>query len=95
MQQKGSVCRTQQTIRAGDQIEFILCLLLAGVMNKQQANAVFIGKRFQFSDNFIIAGIAVCISTGFADFLQCVDDNKSGIWVFLHKPFKLFFQTGT
>lgn len=95
LQQKGSVCRTQQTIRAGDQIEFILCLLLAGVMNKQQANAVFIGKRFQFSDNFIIAGIAVCISTGFADFLQCVDDNKSGIWVFLHKPFKLFFQTGT
>ena len=33
LQKKGSVCRTQQTIRAGDHIEFILRLLLASVMN--------------------------------------------------------------
>ena len=46
LQKKGSVCRTQQTVRAGDHIEFILRLLLASVMNEQQANAVFIGKCF-------------------------------------------------
>ena len=95
LQKKSSVCRTQQTIRTRNHVEFIHRLLLTGVMNEQQANAVFIGKCFQFSDNFIITGIAVCISTGFADFLQRVDDNEPGIRVFLYKPFELFFQTDT
>ena len=85
LKKKGPVRRSQQTVGAGDHIKLIIGLLLAGVMYNQEANPAYIGKPFQFGDYLIVVGIAVLLCPGLPDFLQGVDDNKPGVWVFPDK----------
>ena len=79
LEQKGPVCRTHQTIGAGDHIKLVVGLLLAGMVYQQEAAPRSIGKVFQTGYHFIIACITVLLGPGLPDFLQGVDDNEPGV----------------
>ena len=52
-------------------------------------------KLLEFADDLIIAGVAVRLAADFPDFLHGVNDNESGVWMFLHEVFKLFVQSAS
>ena len=63
---KATIRRTQQPVGAGDHIKLIVRLLLSGVMDKKQTDAIAIRQRLQASDDLIIVGVAIVMakSTG-------------------------------
>ena len=48
-------------------------------MDNQNANPFCVGQLFQLADYFIIAGVAVGLTAGFANFLQGVNDDEIGV----------------
>ena len=82
LKKKGPVRRSQQTVGAGDHIEFVICLLLSSVVYQQEADAAIIGKAFQLTHHLVIVGVAVLIPTSLPDFLEGVNDNQLGVRVF-------------
>ena len=95
LQKKSSIGTTKQASRAGDHFKLIPCLLLSRVMYQQQTHAALIGKLFQLTDDLIIISVAISISADLTDLLQSVDDNESGIRMFLHELLNLFIQSCT
>ena len=69
-------------VKAGDHIEFVICLLLSSVVYQQEADAAIIGKAFQLTHHLVIVGVAVLIPTSLPDFLEGVNDNQLGVRVF-------------
>ena len=63
---KATIRSTQQPVGAGDHIKLIVRLLLSGVMDKKQTDAIAIRQRLQASDDLIIVGVAIVMakSTG-------------------------------
>ena len=82
MKKKGSVCRPQQAVGAGNHIELIIGLLFAGMMYQQEADAAIIGKAFQLSHYLVIVGVAVLIPASLPYLLEGVNDNQLGVRVF-------------
>src|SRR5699024_8981692 len=67
--------------------------LLSGVVNSQHTDAVSVCKLLQFSDNLVVAGIAVRFAAGLPNFLHSVDDHEFGVRMVPHKIGKLLVQT--
>ena len=61
-------------------------------MHQQEGNTCLISKVFQLPNNFVVVCIAEFISANFSDFLQSVDDNKSGVLMLRHKAIKLLVK---
>ena len=85
---------TRKRQQDGDEEKTHLCIrynageyrFLAVHESKQNTNAVSIGKLFQPCDDFIIICVTVTIAADFSNFLECVNDNKACVGMFLHKP---------
>ena len=92
-EQKRSVCCTQQPISAGDHIKLIVRLLLSGVMDKKQTDAIAIRQRLQPSDDLIVVGIAIVVPADFPHLLKGVNDDKGGVRMLSQKIGKLLIQT--
>ena len=60
---------------------------------QKQTDSQLFGKRFQFADNLIIAGIAAFFVSGFPNLLQRVDNNKVCIRVFPAKGLDLLVKS--
>ena len=58
--------------------------MLAGMMNKYQANAIRTCKLFEPRYNLIVARIAVRLLTLIADFLERVYNDQLGVLVFFY-----------
>ena len=57
LQNQCPICAAEQTVCSGDHIEPIFRLLLARMVYQKQTDSQLFGKRFQFADTLIIAGI--------------------------------------
>ena len=62
------------------------------MMDGQDTDTVLVGKLLEFADDLIIAGVAVCLTADFADFLHGVDDNEFGVGMLAHEILKLLVQ---
>ena len=82
LKKKGSVRCPRQSVGAGNHIELIIGLLLAGVVYQQEADTAIIGKAFQLAHHLVIVGVAVLIPASLPDFLEGVNDNQLGVRVF-------------
>ena len=60
---------------------------------QKQTDSQLFGKRFQFADNLIIAGIAAFFVSGFPNLLQRVDNDKVCIRVFPAKGLDLLVKS--
>ena len=49
------------------------------MMNGQYADTMFVRKLLELADDFIVAGIAVCLASHLPDFLHGVNDDELGI----------------
>ena len=93
LQNQRPICAAKQTVCSGDHIEPIFRLLLARMVYQKQTDSQLFGKRFQFADNLIIAGIAAFFVSGFPNLLQRVDNNKVCIRVFPAKGLDLLVKS--
>ena len=70
---EGAVCRTEQSVCAGDGIKFIVSLLFACVMDDKHCYLVAVGKRFQLCDYIVITAVAVIRTACLSNTLEGVD----------------------
>lgn len=93
LQNQCPICAAEQAVCSGDHIEPIFCLLLARMVYQKQTDSQLFGKRFQFADTLIIAGIAAFFISGFPNLLQRVDNDKVCIRVFPAKGLDLLVKS--
>ena len=92
-EQKRSIRRTQQPVGAGDHIKLIVRLLLSGVMDKEQTDAIAICQRLQPGYDLIVVGVAVVVPADLTYLLKGVNDDKGGVRMLSQKIGKLLIQT--
>ena len=63
------------------------------MVDDQNTDAMLVGKLFEPADDFIIAGVAVCLTANLTDFLHGVYDDELGVGMLVYKELKLFIQT--
>ena len=79
LHQQRAIGAAQQARGAGDHLESVPGRLLPGMMNGQYADTMFVRKLLELADDFIVAGIAVCLASHLPDFLHGVNDDELGI----------------
>ena len=62
-------------------------------MYQKQTHAVLVRKLLHPANNVIVVSIAVSVCADFPDFLQGIDNNQPGVWVFPDELFQLFIQS--
>ena len=62
------------------------------MMDDEQAEVVPVAERLEPTDNLIIAGVVVLVTSDFPNLLQGVHDHQSGFGVMGKKRFKLIEQ---
>ena len=93
LHQQQSIRTAQQPCSTGDRLDRIVCLLFSGMVNSQHTNTMLIGKLLDSANDFIIAGVAVCLSANLSNLLHGIDDNEIGVRVLPHEVFQLFIQS--
>ena len=62
-------------------------------MNDHHTDAMLVRELLEPSDDLIVVGIAIRLSTELTHLLQGINDDKSCIGMLLQEPFKLFIQS--
>ena len=91
-QNHSAVSCAKQTIRAGNHLKGILCLLLARMMDDEQTDVVLIGNFLQFNTDVLVTGIVDFFIMTVADFLQGINNNQADIGIFIDEVCKLLFK---
>ena len=77
LENHGPVRAAHEPVGAGDHVERILRLLLAGVVHHQDRNVEAVGDGLQRGHDLVIPGVAVLLRLHLPDALQRVDDHEA------------------
>ncbi len=92
LKQEATICSAKQAICAGNHVELIVRLLLAGMVDDHQAHASPVGKGFQPDNVLVIRGVAVLVVHVAANLLERINDDEFRIGMLFHEAVQLVGQ---
>ena len=95
LQNHGSVRAAHEAVGAGDHVERVLRLLLAGVVHHQDRDVEAVGDGFQRGHDFVIPRVAVLLRLHLPDALQRVDDHEADAGVSREEVAQLLLKTAS
>lgn len=69
LQNERTVCRTEKTVSAGNCFKTIVCALLPGMVDEQNANVMLVCELSELCYDFIITGVAIFFAADLTHFL--------------------------